>query len=81
MRGVLGVRRIGWDGMSRIRKRIYYLEASKTLMSFSTNKEEFKKVRHEDKLRNWKGKNMYHQYLRDITDTTSFVGTWNWLRS
>lgn len=28
--------------------------------------EEFKKAWHEEKLRTWKGKNMYGQYLRDM---------------
>ena len=40
----------------------------------------FKKAWHEEKLRNWKGRNMYSQYLRDMPDVTDVVGMWEWLR-
>ena len=43
--------------------------------------EEFKKAWHEEKLRDWKGENMYGQYLRAMPDTTDVVGTWEWLRT
>ena len=47
MRVVLGVKRIAWDNMRRIRKRIY-LEVSKPLMSRSMRKES--KVRNSRRL-------------------------------
>ena len=43
--------------------------------------EEFKETWREEKLRNWKGKNMHGQYLRDMPHLTDFAGTREWLSS
>ena len=46
---------------------IIFAKCSRTLNSYTTS-EEFKKALHEEKLRNWKGKNISVRPVRDRHD-------------
>ena len=46
----------------------------------SISKKDFKKLLNEKRVENWKEKQMYGQFIRDMTEDTDKERSWLWLR-
>ena len=46
----------------------------------STTKNDFKKRLNNERMENWRQKQMYGQFIRDMPETTNKENTWNWMR-
>ena len=46
----------------------------------SISKKDFKKLLNQKRVENWKEKQMYGQFIRDMTEDTDKERSWLWLR-